>query len=56
MVRFLLLFLPPVGYCALYIAHSVRQRRLRQAAAVSVPLIVLLALAALLLAEYVFFK
>ena len=56
MIRFLLLFLPPVGYCVLYIAHSVRHKRFRQAAAVSAPLAVLLALFALLLAEYVFYR
>ena len=52
MVEFLLLLLLPAGYGGLYILHSVRKRRVRQAIAAAVPLLLLLGLIALLCFEY----
>ena len=52
MVGFLLLLLLPAGYGGLYILHSFRTRRVRQAIAAAAPLLLLLGLIALLCFEY----
>lgn len=52
MIRFFLLMLLPLGYCIAYIVHSIRNRHAAQAAAVAVLLLLLCAVLALLLWEF----
>jgi len=53
MLWFLLLLLIPIAYAGLYVLHSVRKKRRKQALAVGSLLMLNLAAAALLLWEFV---